>query len=117
MSASSVRMAAYAEHLETYEGRRDRHDPGAEGCAGMEDHCLIHHVDEPDNGDVYRVCGECLHVFVTEEDLQREDMIIRNQMWQAGLNQGGNVKADHSGVPTSKPGSEIYHCPLCAHDF
>ena len=118
MSESAARMAAYGEFLKTYRGNRQRHQPGTTGCDSV-DHCYTHHVDEPAPGsaNVYRECGECFHVFVTEEDLQREDVNARTRVWQAGLGVGGMPTADHSGAPTGRPGSDIDSCPLCAHDF
>jgi hypothetical protein len=120
VSESAVKMAAYGEYLETYQGIREKHDPGYSKCVHA-DHCYIHHVDEPYTNDVYRVCGECHHVFVTEEDLQRERMVIMTQIWQDGVrrrvNEPGNEPVDHGDAPVNVPGSEIFHCPLCAHDF
>lgn len=122
MSDSAVRMAAYAEYLKTYPGNRSGHQHGGGPSPDVRcvasDHCHIHHVDEPDTGDVYRVCGECCHVFVTEEDLQAANLNVRRQIWQDGVRQKiESGDPDHSGAPEPKPGAEIYHCPLCAHDF
>lgn len=50
----------------------------------------------------YRVCGECFHVFRTEEELIER----ASRRWMVG--------ADHS--PTSVADS-IAVCPICAHDF
>jgi hypothetical protein len=120
VSEPATGVAYYAEYLKTYKGNRQQHRPGSPGCDKV-DHCHVHHVDEPapKGANVYRECGECFHVYLTEEDLQREDLLIRNQMWQSDIRAklGGPESGVHDNVPQPTPGSEIYSCPLCTHDF
>lgn len=118
MTDTAARMATYAEFLATYGGSREPHPVGVGtdvDCV-VDDHCHIHHVDEPDNGDTYRQCLECCHVFVTELDLQAADVAIRTKIWQANL-QATVGTLDHSGAPESRPVAEIESCPLCTHSF
>ena len=64
--------------------------------------CCIHGVDEPFiSGVSYRACGECWHVWQTENDF-RADIL-------AALPEGE--------PPRARPLSEEWVCPLCAHDL
>lgn len=116
MSHTAARMVAYAEYLETYDGVRSEHETGGHIDCHLGDHCHIHNVDEPDNGDVHRSCLKCGHVFVTELDLQAADVRERTGAWQSQLRtQAGPL--DHSGAPVARPVAEIDSCPLCTHSF
>jgi hypothetical protein len=55
-----------------------------------------HHGYEPDVG-AFRVCGECAHAFMTEEEL-----ISADAQWR----EGQRVAVD-----------DITCCPLCTHDW
>ena len=118
MSTEEVaRTVAYAEFLESYHGRRSAHSIGAgDGpfVCRPEDHCHVHQIDEPDSGDVYRMCGECGHVFVTETDLRRDDLRQRERAWQAGLT--GQL-GEYGVAPVARPADEIDSCPHCTHSF
>lgn len=60
------------------------------------DHCHYHNEDEPASG-AYRVCGECLHAYMTDHDL---------------------MNSYNEALPQSQVTVEqIAFCPLCAHDF
>lgn len=61
--------------------------------------CAIHHVEEVAYTDTYRECGECWHVFQTEEDLINAAIVV--------------------GYPAelTMTGDTIYACPECDHDF
>ena len=107
--STGARMAAYAEHLADYRGNREAHRQGSKvgryECV-VADHCHIHHVDEPDNGDVFRTCLECCHVYVTELDLRSADVRQRTAAWQAELRtQTGPL--DHSAAPEARPVAEM----------
>lgn len=75
-----------------------QHEP-TEAC--LSKHCFFHHVDEPGGETAYVVCGECFHVYVTPEDL-----VTLATRPEAFLFSESIPKA-----------SEIYVCPLCAHEF
>ena len=63
--------------------------------------CAIHGY-EPLPEKYYLVCGECWHVYVTEQDLMNEhDKLVE----ELGLTVF-EVKAE-----------QVHICPLCAHDF
>jgi len=64
--------------------------------------CQIHHVIEISDENTYRECGECWHVFQTEEQLVN----ARNRVWE-------EMGSSHRVVK----GNEVYACPECAHDF
>jgi hypothetical protein len=58
--------------------------------------CLIHHTVETGYDTSFRECGECYHVFQTEEELVEADAPLR----------GCRIAGD-----------QILSCPYCAHDF
>lgn len=64
-------------------------------------HCWTHHVDEPTTDSTYRVCGECLHVFETAQDLVDADALVWLEM----------------GEPRRNKPEDIFCCPYCVHDF
>lgn len=92
------------------------HEPGGLGCLDRDldiatygsEHCYAHNVDEPSRPDDYRTCGECFHVFRTEQELI--------EAWLATV-----APVIHDGRPTEPvaipTGEQIYACPHCVHDF
>lgn len=71
------------------------------GCGRVvaegEHHCWFHHENEhPERPGVYRVCGECSHVWETSEELELAH-------WNG---YSGRLEAER-----------IFSCPLCSHDF
>jgi hypothetical protein len=62
------------------------------------DFCYSCGKHEPIPEKFYRLCGECFHVFVTEEELLEAD-------------------AKASGKERREHGELIQSCPLCIHDF
>lgn len=75
------------------------HEP-TDAC--RDDHCWFHSLDEPCDGDPYLDCPECLHRYVTEQDLIAA-------FW-------ASVPAEEANHLTVVTG-EIFACPYCAHDF
>lgn len=63
-------------------------------------------VNERVTSQTYRVCGECGHVYDTEEALIHEEDQWR-QRW--------NAQGDR--WPPVDDAESILSCPLCAHDF
>jgi hypothetical protein len=59
--------------------------------------CQIHHVIESSDENTYLECGECWHVFQTEDDLL-------------------NADAEWRGERLSN-GDDVWSCPECIHDF
>jgi hypothetical protein len=78
------------------------HGHGEPGCIPNE-HCIIHGEDEPDRPDDYRVCGECLHVFRTVEELVEVE--ITNFGPHSRIIVGGRERP------------KMYSCPYCTHDW
>lgn len=66
-------------------------------------HCWSHGYEPVPEG-AHRVCGECGHCFVTEQDL-----IDADREWFTDV--------EPLDRPPVRPGSEIYSCPRCTHDF
>ena len=66
-----------------------------------DDWCFTHQRREPTTPTTYRVCGECWHVFETEQELvdaaNRWDLPPGEQPFTAG--------------------EIIFACPECGHDF
>lgn len=62
----------------------------------LSDFCHIHGRHEPDQPGDYRACGECFHVFRTDEELE-----TAHEKWGTG-----HLDAE-----------QIFACPLCTHDF
>ena len=62
--------------------------------------CAIHHVLEVPTPDSYRECGECWHVYQTQEELQAESdalaALFNEPTWDA---------------------ETVFSCPLCGHDW
>ena len=65
--------------------------------------CVIHNVEEVAYTDTYRECGECWHVFQTEEDLINAALAVGYPI--------------HFTSDRPLTGDTIYACPECAHDF
>lgn len=61
--------------------------------------CRIHHVPEPDLPGDFRACGECWHVWRTADDFRAD--LVEHYGWRAW-------RMDLT---------QVYACPLCAHDF
>lgn len=117
----SVNLEKYSLYLAGYTGKRlAQHEVTTQGCI-PEHHCTIHQVDEPtpvyQDDRAAQICGECGHVFLTEADLQAEDVRFRTREWQAGLRTQAEEPLDHSGAPVARPVEEITSCPLCTHSF
>jgi hypothetical protein len=73
----------------------------------MKDYCAIHGY-EPATKGCYKICGECWHCFVTEEELIEKDFRIRAEI------------SNHLGTAPEGPeesGEQILICPECTHGF
>lgn len=68
----------------------------------MNEFCAIHG-HEPIPQVYYKICAECWHCYVTEDELIIRDQAVR-------LSIGGDT-----GNP--RPADQIAICPLCTHDF
>lgn len=77
------------------------HEP--EVCYGSRLHCWSCNEDEPDQGCYIR-CGECGHVYLTEENLR--ETWLREYPLLPG-----------EPAPEALPAEDICFCPLCIHDF
>lgn len=77
-------------------------DPGWPPPPG-EDWCYSHNRSEPiPEGGAYRVCGECGHCWLSQEDLMAD--VIKS--------------AQECGADVWPLGPQfVYFCPLCIHDF
>ncbi len=65
--------------------------------------CQIHGVDETyTSGESYKACGECWHVWQTEDEFRRDVTELYGQLGILGA------------IPFL---DQVYACPLCAHDF
>lgn len=69
------------------------------------DWCYYHERDEPvpEDGCVFRICGECFHLFRTAEDLMQQHSL-----------ELAKLKLERRTAPSVEA---IYACPFCAHDF
>ena len=76
-------------------------------------HCYSCNVDEPDRPGDYLVCGECCHIFRTEQDLIDTENKLRLSF--AKFYPEGPMRQAATAPVTT--GRAIHTCPLCAHDF
>lgn len=67
-----------------------------------EDLCYIHGY-EPLPDKYYRMCGECFHCFVTEQELVQKDLDVRREAF------GPDAEVMQA--------EDIHTCPECTHDF
>lgn len=75
-----------------------------------DDNCYVHGY-EPVPSSYYKMCYECQHVFVTEQDLIDDDVQVRRNFNKvAGP---GDYLFSEDPVPVE----EIFCCPHCSHDF
>lgn len=70
--------------------------------------CYSHYEVEYVPGDVYRICGECGHVYEQAINLQLTFMSIHNHLMKQD---GGTVLTE------PPPVEEIFFCQHCIHDF
>lgn len=85
---------------------------GNETCWASEDWCAGHqrHEPVPEGVTPYRRCGECWHIFVTEQELIDADNEMMNSI--VGIEDGDGI------VPLPKvKADQIWVCPVCCHDF
>lgn len=69
----------------------------------QEEFCAIHGYEPIPDGEIpYRICGECLHAFMTAEELVDKDAAMHREVF---------------GVLRRSRPEEIYSCPECTHDF
>jgi hypothetical protein len=73
-------------------------------------HCYSCGVDwELERGEYfYRCCGECFHVWRTEDELRDHDFdeMLRFTKDETAIRRGGRRAAE-----------DIHCCPCCVHDF
>src|SRR5688572_28310299 len=110
-----------------YRKRGDRVEH-KDNCAGFKDNahklagvceswCWGHMTCEPlpaDNSD-YQVCGECMHVFMTADEL----LSMHNEESRKAhviLKDDPMFGHDEDWKPTLCV-DEVYFCPVCVHDF
>jgi hypothetical protein len=75
---------------------------GRHWCAGCGQ------TENPDGA--YRICGECFHVFPSEDELIRQDYEMKLA--------GRALFEDDRGAPEpATNGDEVWICPVCCHDF
>lgn len=75
-------------------------------------HCAYHDRDEPSRHGDYRACGECCHVWRTEQEFVDDVLRARADHAQAHLRYEGTPLPPN----TTDPRRELF-CPLCVHDF
>lgn len=66
------------------------------------EHCHWHEAHEPIPENAYTVCGECMHVYATAEELIAAYI--------------DNAPPNTPNLDTIKV-TDIMFCPLCMHDF
>ncbi len=79
----------------------DYFDNGVRSMSTDTARCCIHNVDETfADGESYKACGECWHVWQSEADFQADLDTLAFEM----------------DMPRLSPDT-VWCCPLCAHDF
>ena len=76
-------------------------------------HCVSCQVDELDRPGDYRVCGECGHIFRTEQDLitaEKALLLSFARFYPEGPQRDRALQGHVSGAA-------VMSCPLCTHDF
>lgn len=81
-------------------------------CECHEDFCLSHHRREPDLPGDYKVCGECLHVWRTEQEFREDEARAFNTYVCSRPDM-----RDMTITPEEVDPTTVYSCPLCTHDF
>lgn len=76
-----------------------------------EDWCWSHGRSEPMGADIYRMCGECFHVFPTEAELIADH---NRELAEMRKRHSDEASAE---MPDATSGEEIWSCPHCIHDF
>lgn len=76
-------------------------------------HCLSCGLDEIDQPGDYRVCGECGHIFRTEQDLLDAERKVLLEL--ARFFPPGRMRED--GTRGHLSGLSVLSCPLCTHSF
>lgn len=82
------------------------------GCA-THAHCLSCGLDEIDRPGDYRVCGECCHIFRTEQDLLAAERALLQsfaKFYPEGPQRDRALQGHVSGAA-------VLSCPLCSHDW
>lgn len=83
-------------------------------------HCWWHNVDEPWNDSYYCVCGECFHVYKTEQELVDEYNRVTGEM-NADPDRdkfpAPGAKVPRDPIPPKTSGDDIHFCQFCMHDF
>ena len=69
--------------------------------AEIDDWCGVHGY-EPINGTAYLICGECMHAFMTAEELIGADAAVRAELGIGGV---------------AERAEDITVCPHCTHSF
>lgn len=78
--------------------------------------CAIHRVPEPDLPGDYKSCGECVHVWRTEEEFVADVRRDRELHTQAQQRYEPTAPAGFEAKPEGDPREQPF-CPLCHHDF
>lgn len=73
------------------------------------EYCHVHNMEETDLPGDYRACGECSHIFRTEQELVN----AHNEM----LRQARGRCPSEPWMADAAAGGEITVCPHCTHDF
>lgn len=84
----------------------------------MSDNFCGIHGEEPVPDKYYKICPECWHCFVTEQELIAKDLkarkeTVRSQSW---INDLLNIKPWNN-LESAESGEDITICPECSHDF
>jgi hypothetical protein len=96
------RLYEFCPHCDDFTGTRAAHEV-----------CAIHRAYEPSAPGDYSACGECLHVWRTEQDFIDDVLADRVNHAEAMLRyEGIIVDTAAYGPPLEQP-----FCPLCSHDF
>lgn len=74
--------------------------------------CVIHGEYEPDQPGDYKACGECCHVWRTEQEFIDDVLNAYSEHAAAMKLFHGTTIGPYEGDPRQDP-----VCPLCTHDF
>lgn len=96
------RLYEFCPHCNDFTGTRVAHEI-----------CVIHRAYEPSQPDDYRACGECCHIWRTEQEFVDDVLAARASHVEGSLRYDGIVvDPGVFGSPLEEPS-----CPLCSHDF
>lgn len=96
------RLYEFCRHCDDFTGSRKAHEI-----------CEIHRAYEPSMPGDYKTCGECCHVWRTEQEFIDDVFAAHVSYVESALRYDGVIV----GPTVLGPPSEVAFCPLCAHDF